>query len=135
MRTVKLVIAGVLMTSVGIPILAAQAATRAPTYARCEALSIQRGSGPGPGGAATDPGTDRSHRQFIADCLAGKVPGLVSARPIATPDPSNPRNFDYCEALSIERGSGPGAGGAAEDPGVNRAHRSFVAQCMAGKIH
>jgi hypothetical protein len=131
MRMMTFVVTGVLATCIAVPAVAAKpAGNRTPTYARCEALALQRGAGR----SQANPEVQRPHRDFIAQCMAGKIPGMITPTPVAMADPAAPGNFDYCEALSIQRGSGPGAGGSGGDPEVSRTHRSFMAQCMAGKI-
>src|SRR5204863_8673126 len=69
MRTIFLAITAAF--TVGIT--ASASAPPAPTYARCQALSEQRGAGIAAGGG--------NHRRFMSDCLAGKVPGLAIAKP------------------------------------------------------
>jgi len=97
---------------------AVYAQTRA-SYSACEALSQQRASGPGL--------STRTHNQFMRDCLAGKIP-FSAGRAFAAAPEAQVQSFERCEALAEQRGAGSqGATG-------NRAHRSFMNQCMAGKI-
>jgi hypothetical protein len=87
------------------------------SYRACEALSERRGSGPEAG--------NRTHNAFMRDCLAGTI-SFAAARTPAPASEAHVQSFDRCEALSVERGSGPESGG--------RNHRSFMRQCMAGRI-
>jgi len=96
----------------------ANAQSRA-SYSACESLSLQRGSGPGP--------SERTHRQFMQDCLAGKIP-FSAGRAFAAAPEAQVQSFERCEAVSEQRGAGPGGGSG------NRNHNSFMRQCMAGKI-
>jgi len=89
------------------------------TYSACETLAQQRGSGPGP--------STRSHNQFMRDCLAGTIPFAAARAPAPAPE-AQVQSFEKCEALSEQRGSG------AEGATGSRSHRSFMSQCMAGKI-
>jgi hypothetical protein len=93
---------GVVTICVAAPAFAAPAAP-ARTIAQCEALAMERPSG------------GRSHQQFLRDCLAGrKISEKVSM------------TYDECEAISVQRGSGPGPSA--------RDHNRFMTQCLAGKI-
>jgi len=87
------------------------------TYSACEALSARRGSGPDAG--------NRTHNQFMRDCLAGSIAFAASRTP-APASEAHTQSYEKCEELSVERGSGPESG--------NRNHRSFMRQCMAGRI-
>ena len=87
------------------------------TYSACEALSARRGSGPEAG--------NRTHNQFMRDCLAGTI-SFAAARTPAPASEAHTQSFEKCEDLSVERGSGPDSGW--------RTHRSFMRQCMAGRI-
>jgi hypothetical protein len=89
------------------------------TYSACEALSEQRASGPGP--------SDRTHNAFMRDCLAGKIP-FAEGRTVVAASERQVQSLERCEALAEQRGAGA-AGGSG-----NRNHRSFIRQCMAGKI-
>ena len=117
MRAIGLLIAVVTIGAFVTPSAAAQA----PTFARCEALSIQRGAGPeGPG--------LRAHRQFMADCMAGKITELARvAKNTSKREAARTTSYEKCEQLSEQRGAGP------EGPG-QRSHNNFMTQCMAGKI-
>jgi hypothetical protein len=97
-------------------------AAGAPTFAKCEALSEQNGAGAQAAGS-------RNHRQFMADCMAGKVPQLSAAPKNPTPaQTAGMSSYDKCEALADERGAAAQATGS-------RNHRKFIADCLAGKIH
>ena len=96
----------------------ANAQSRA-SYSACESLSLKRASGPGP--------SERTHNQFMRDCLAGKIP-FSAGRAFAAAPEAHVQSFEKCEALSEQRGAGA-AGGSG-----NRNHNSFMRQCMAGKI-
>src|SRR5262249_42532418 len=89
-----------------------------PTFATCEALSIQRGVGPeGPGTGA--------HRRFMNDCLAGRIQETAGTQ--TQRQAGQAQSYDRCEALSEQRGAGvnqPGAG----------THQRFMTACMAGRI-
>src|SRR5215510_16532057 len=89
------------------------------SYSACEALSLQRGSGPGP--------STRTHNQFMRDCLAGSIPFAAAKTPAPAPQ-AYVQSFEKCEALSEQRGAGPGGGAG------TRNHNSFMRQCMAGRI-
>src|SRR5215510_139780 len=95
---------------------AANAQSRA-SYSACESLSLQRGSGPGP--------SNRTHNEFMRDCLAGRIP-FSAGRAFAAAPEAHVQSFERCEALSEQRGAGSAGG--------NRNHNSFMRQCMAGKI-
>ena len=97
----------------------ANAQSRAATYNACESLSLKRGSGPGP--------STRTHNEFMRECLAGKIP-FSAGRAFAAAPEAHVQSFERCEALSEQRGAGPGGGSG------NRNHNSFMRQCMAGKI-
>lgn len=99
-----------------LPEAMAYAQSRA-TYSACEALSVRRGSGPEAG--------NRTHKQFMRDCLAGTVAFAASRTPAPALE-AHMQSYEKCEDLSVERGSGPESG--------NRNHRSFMRQCMAGRI-
>jgi hypothetical protein len=111
MRTIVVLIAATAVTVVG-AVTSALAAPR-PTFAACEVLSEQRGSG----------GSDRTHRTFMADCLAGKIQFSTGVRPPTPAQASQVQSNDRCEALAESRGSTTG-----------RDHRTFINQCMAGRI-
>ncbi len=111
MRTIVVLIAATAVTVVG-AVTSTLAAPR-PTFAACEALSDQRGSGR----------SDRTHRTFMADCLAGKIPFNTGVRPPTPAQTAQLQSYERCEALAESRGSTTG-----------RDHRSFINQCMAGKI-
>ncbi len=102
MRFFTIAAAVIPIVCTAVPTLAAPAAR---TEAQCEALAVQRHSGPGM----------IYHRRFIRECMGGKVSELTSM------------TWDECERLAQERGSG-GAG-----PG-HRGHERFMTQCMAGRI-
>jgi hypothetical protein len=101
-----------------VPEAMAHAQSRA-SFSACEALSEQRGSGPGP--------SERTHNAFMRDCLAGKIP-FSAGRAFAAAPEAQVQSLERCEALAEQRGAGS-AGGSG-----NRNHRSFIRQCMAGKI-
>jgi hypothetical protein len=96
----------------------ANAQSRA-SFSACEALSEQRASGPGP--------SERTHNAFMRDCLAGKIP-FNAGRAFAAAPEAQVQSLEKCEALAEQRGAGSAAGSG------NRNHRSFIRQCMAGKI-
>jgi hypothetical protein len=105
----------ILITVAAIMMIATSAnAQRRASYSACEALSIQRGSGPGP---------STRHNEFMRECLAGKIP-FAAGRTVVAASEAHVQSFEKCEALSEQRGSG----------GSDRTHRSFMRQCMAGKI-
>jgi len=86
------------------------------TYSACETLSEQRASGPGP---------STRHNEFMRECLAGKIP--FTTPPLPKPaQAAQVQSFEKCEALSEQRGAGSAWG--------DRNHRSFMSQCMTGKI-
>src|SRR6267143_5794988 len=94
----------------------ANAQSRA-SFSACEALSEQRASGIG--------GGNRTHNQFMRDCLAGRIPFRAGGTVASAPE-AHVQSFGRCEALSEQRGAGSAWG--------DRNHRSFMRQCMAGKI-
>ena len=97
-------------------------AADAPTFAKCEALAEKSGSGAQGAGS-------RNHRQFISDCMAGKIPQLSAAPQNPTPvQTAKMTSYDKCEALADQRGA------AAQGTGT-RNHHKFIADCLAGKIH
>jgi hypothetical protein len=108
-------LSGILITVTAMMIATSANAQSRATYSACESLSLQRASGPGP--------SERTHRQFMQDCLAGKIP-FSAGRAMAAAPEQQVQSFERCEALSEQRGSG----------GSDRTHRSFMRQCMAGKI-
>jgi hypothetical protein len=87
------------------------------SYSACEALSEQRASGQG--------GGNRTHNQFMRDCLAGKIPFRAGGSPRPALE-AHAQSFERCEALGEQRGAGSAWG--------DRNHRSFMRQCMEGKI-
>src|SRR5205807_5301778 len=105
-RTVVLAATCLAIVSAG---KAIAAPAQSPNFARCEALSEQRGSGQAE--------SNQIHRQFMRDCLSGKIPpftgggGLGGARATAA----------RCEDLAEQR----------QVPG---GHRVFVERCMKGQI-
>ena len=104
-HTTAFAFAGVLTFCAAIAAYAAPAApVTARAIAQCEAIEGQRPTG------------GRSHQEFLADCLAGRG---VSSKVSMT--------YDECEALSSQRGAGPGG------PGL-RDHNRFMTQCLAGKV-
>src|SRR5262245_42953249 len=116
MRTIVILVAATTVTVVGTG--TSTLSQQRPTFAACEELSEARGSGR----------SDRTHRAFMADCLAGRVPFSTDAQPPASAltaraQSYRPQSYDRCEALAEARGSTTG-----------RDHRSFIRQCMAGKI-
>jgi hypothetical protein len=112
-------ISGILITVATLMIATSANAQSRVSYSACEALSLQRGSGPGP--------SERTHRQFMQDCLAGKIP-FGAGRAMAAAPERQVQSFERCEALSEQRGAGPEGGSG------NRNHNSFMRQCMAGRI-
>jgi len=96
----------------------ANAQSRA-SYSACEALSEQRASGIG--------GGNRTHNQFMRDCLAGRIPFRAGGT-VTSASETHVQSYEKCEALSEQRGSGPEGGSG------NRNHNSFMRQCMAGRI-
>src|SRR5215470_5031227 len=86
------------------------------TYSACEALSEQRASGPGP---------STRHNEFMRECLAGKIPFAAPKTPAAA-SARQVQSFERCEALAEQRGAGSAWG--------DRNHRSFMNQCMTGRI-
>jgi hypothetical protein len=112
-------LSGILITVAAMMIATGADAQSKASYSACESLSLQRGSGPGP--------SERTHRQFMQDCLAGKIP-LRAGRAMAAAPEAQVQSFERCEALSEQRGAGA-AGGSG-----NRNHNSFMRQCMTGKI-
>jgi len=101
-----------------VPGAMAYAQSRA-SFSAGEALSEQRASGPGP--------SERTHNAFMRDCLAGKIP-FNAGRAFAAAPEAQVQSLEKCEALAEQRGAGSAAGSG------NRNHRSFIRQCMAGKI-
>jgi hypothetical protein len=102
----------------------ANAQSRA-SFSACEQLSEQRASGIG--------GGNRTHNQFMRDCLEGKIPFTTGTTGTTgrTPAPARVgqvqmQSYEKCEALAEQRGAGSAWG--------DRNHRSFMSQCMAGKI-
>jgi hypothetical protein len=63
----------------------------------------------------------------MRDCLAGKIP-FNAGRAFAAAPEAQVQSLEKCEALAEQRGAGSAAGSG------NRNHRSFIRQCMAGKI-
>jgi len=104
------------LITVAVMVIATQAVAQPrASFSVCEALAEQRASGPGP--------SERTHNQFMRDCLAGKVP--LTTPPLPRPaSEAQVQSFEKCEALAEQRGAG----------GSDRNHRSFMRQCMAGRI-
>ena len=94
------------------PALAAPARAPVRTQAQCEALSLQRQSGPG----------QYRHRAFIRDCVGGRLSERLSM------------TYDECERLSEQRGAGLGSSQGGEDPPFFGTHQRFMTDCMAGRI-
>src|SRR5215467_13584448 len=107
----------ILITVAAIMVATAANAQRRASYSACESLSLQRASGPGP--------STRTHNDFMRDCLAGKIP-FGGQRALAAAPEQQVQSFEKCEALGEQRGAGSAWG--------DRNHRSFMRQCMAGKI-
>ena len=62
----------VLVVGAAIPALAAVRQNNpAPSYNSCEALSLERGAGPGHGNSGNPEG---QHTAFMRQCLQGKIP-------------------------------------------------------------
>jgi hypothetical protein len=84
-------------------------AAEGPTYAKCEALAEERGSGPGIGA--------RVHREFMTNCMQGRIPpytlgGVTRGQRLS---------MQKCEQIARQRNI-PGA------------HLSFIERCMRGEI-
>src|SRR5262245_60879850 len=77
------------------------------TYSACEALSVERASKMG----------NRTHNQFMRDCLAGTISFAAARTPAPAPE-AHVQSFERCEALSEQRGAGPQVG--------TRNHNSFM---------
>jgi hypothetical protein len=90
----------------------APAFAQAYSYAACEALAEQR-----------DSTTGRQHRDFIRECMAGKIPMTVPPVTHTTAHVLEAESFGYCQALAEQRASTTG-----------RQHREFIKECMAGRI-
>src|SRR5262245_53119483 len=91
----------ILVTVAALMIAPEAVAQSRATYSACESLSLQRGSGPGP--------STRTHNQFMRDCLAGSIPFAAAKTPAPAPQ-AYVQSFEKCEALSEQRGAGPGGG-------------------------
>jgi hypothetical protein len=92
----------------------ASAAPASPTFARCEALAQQRGSEAG----------SHTHANFMADCLAGKVPEMPLAQPASARQTRQMQSYARCEALAEQRKSDVGS----------HTHDRFISACMAGRV-
>jgi hypothetical protein len=68
---------------------------QAPGFDTCFALSVERGSGPNKGGGTKE---DSQNKAFIAQCMAGKIPGNLAANPSVAKLPAN------AHASSVHRG-------------------------------
>jgi hypothetical protein len=129
MRMIMLV-TGALIACVAVPAVAAsKGESWKPTYSACEALAVERGvevndrrTGIGPS----------PFRQFMVDCLAGKVEGkpVVTAR--VAPSAQIPGRWDSCEQLALKRGIEVNERGRGE--GGPSPWRQFMGSCMAGKV-
>jgi hypothetical protein len=112
MRTIALALAAAAMTCIIAPAFSASA----PSFAKCEALSEQRGAGQLAGAA--------NHQKFMAECLSGQISDVAAvptrARRAVT------QSFEKCEALAEQRGAGQGVGA--------RNHQHFMDDCMSGQI-
>ena len=97
---------------IAVPALAAPARAPGRTQAQCEALSLQRLSGPG----------QYRHRAFIRDCMAGRLSERVSM------------TYDECERLSEQRGAGLGSSQGGNESAFFGTHQRFMTDCMAGRI-
>src|ERR1700674_679235 len=97
MRAIVLAVTTILAVGVTAPAFAA----RAPTFARCLALSEQRGAGVESGRG--------NHRRFMTDCLGGKIPELAVANPNAT-HTARVQTYEKCADLSEQRGAGVESG-------------------------
>jgi hypothetical protein len=109
-----LVVTGVLAIVAGPPAFAAEL----PTVDQCEALAQQRGSG--------DTSGSRNHRQFMAQCLSGRIP-FAEVPGVPTPV-RDLRQWTYetCHTLALQRGASESSG--------SRNHERFISQCMAGRV-
>jgi len=85
------------------------APAQTPNFARCEALSEERGSGQSE--------SNKIHRGFMRDCLSGKIPPLTGGAGVGRGVPTAVK----CEELAEER----------QVPG---AHRVFMERCMKGQV-
>jgi hypothetical protein len=110
MRAISLIIAAAALT-VGYTV---PASAQVRSYASCEALAEQRDSALG----------HRAHREFIRECLAGKIPMSAAAQTPTVTHVLDAESFGYCQGLAEERGATIGY----------RVSREFMRECMDGKI-
>jgi len=93
-------------------------AQQTASFNSCFSLSEQRGAGPNSGW--------RNHKEFMRDCLAGRIPVTVGGPASAAAPAAHVESYNRCEALSEQRGAGTDSG--------YKTHRDFMTQCMAGQI-
>jgi len=137
MRITTLAIAGALVACIAVPALAAKKAPATRSWDSCEQLSIQRGVTEGER-RATENARPSPWRQFMVDCLAGKI---TDAPVVAASEPRLPMaarqvpgKWQSCEDLALKRGTEVDE----RRSGVNAAPspwRQFMRDCLEGKIH
>jgi cytochrome c5 len=131
MRMTTLAISGALIACVAATAAAApKGASWKPTYSACEALAVERGVVVNERGQKSE--GPSPYRQFMVECLAGKVEGkpVVAAR--IAPAPRIPEKWDGCEQLALKRGIDINERGRTEEG--SSPFGQFMRSCMQGKV-
>jgi hypothetical protein len=109
MRNITIVIAAVFSIGYAVP-----ASAQVQSFASCEALAVQRDSNIGL----------RVFRDFMRECMAGKIPTSAPAEPATVQHVLDAESFGYCQALAEQRGSTEGY----------HTFRDFMRECREGQI-
>jgi hypothetical protein len=108
-----------------------KASFRAPTYASCEALAMERGVLPQERRSTESPS---AYRQFMVACLAGEI---STSSPTPTSEPKSrtgqrlSRTWDSCATLAEKRGDLVQERHEEQDPSP---WGQFMNACMNGRI-
>jgi hypothetical protein len=95
MRMISFAAAGALMVCPVLSALAASDKAWTPSLTQCTTLFTKH--------------ADHEYRQFMIDCLSGKVEGLPVVPPRLAPADEIPVKWDRCEALAKEQLPGKGS--------------------------
>jgi hypothetical protein len=109
MRTITFVTAAVFSIGYAVP-----ASAQVYSYANCQSLAEQRDATIG----------WRVHREFMRECMAGKIPMSVASQTPTVRHVLDAESFGYCNGLAEQRGSTEG----------QRVYREFIRECMEGQI-
>jgi hypothetical protein len=100
-----------------------------PTWASCEALAVERSVEINERGQKSE--GPSPFRQFMVECLAGKVEGKPEVAARVAPAHLIPGRWDSCEQLAVKRGIDVNERGRGE--GGPSPWRQFMTSCMSGK--